>query len=211
MEFFLLAFPALLSIINPIGGAFVFLAATRGLPPSLRAHLSRRVAIYTFVLLNASLYVGAYVLSFFGISLPVMRVAGGIIIAMAGWRMLYSRDEDERTEAAALLSRRDADKMAFFPLTMPLTAGPGTISVAIALGTSKPREAELLLRFLVGATVTTIVMSLLVYLMYRYADRLSRGIGATGTSIIVRLSSFLLFCIGIQVLWNGLSELLNSL
>jgi multiple antibiotic resistance protein len=211
MEFFLLAFPALFSIINPIGGAFVFLAATRGVSPALRAHLSRRVAIYTFVLLNTSLYIGAYVLSFFGISLPVMRVAGGIIIAMAGWRMLYSREEDERNDAAALLSRRDAEKMAFFPLTMPLTAGPGTISVAIALGTNKPREAELLLRFLVGATVTTLVMSLLVYLMYRYADRLSRGIGATGTSIIVRLSSFLLFCIGIQVLWNGLSELLSSL
>jgi multiple antibiotic resistance protein len=211
MEFFLLAFPALLSIINPIGGAFVFLAATRGLSPPLRAHLSRRVAIYTFVLLNTSLYIGAYVLSFFGISLPVMRVAGGIIIAMAGWRMLYSREEDERNEAVALLSRRDADKMAFFPLTMPLTAGPGTISVAIALGTNKPREAELLLRFLVGATVTTLVMSLLVYFMYRYSDRLARSIGATGTSIIVRLSSFLLFCIGIQVLWNGLSELLNSL
>ncbi len=211
MEFFLLAFPALFSIINPLGGAFVFLGATRKLSRPLREHLARWVAIHSFVILNASLYVGAYVLSFFGISMPVLRVAGGIIIAVAGFRMLNEGDDTaEREGALEAASERDASRLAFFPLTLPITAGPGTISVAVALGTNRPSGLEFLW-FALSATVTTIVMCALIYVMYRYSDRVSHAVGATGTTIIVRLSAFILFCIGIQVLWTGVAELLQSL
>jgi len=211
VEFFLLAFPALFSIINPLGGAFVFLGATRKLSRPLREHLARWVAIHSFVILNASLYVGAYVLSFFGISMPVLRVAGGIIIAVAGFRMLNEGDDTaEREGALEAASERDASRLAFFPLTLPITAGPGTISVAVALGTNRPSGLEFLW-FALSATVTTIVMCALIYVMYRYSDRVSHAVGATGTTIIVRLSAFILFCIGIQVLWTGVAELLQSL
>jgi len=211
VEFFLLAFPALFSIINPLGGAFVFLGATRKLSRPLREHLARWVAIHSFVILNASLYVGAYVLSFFGISMPVLRVAGGIIIAVAGFRMLNEGDDTaEREGALEATSERDASRLAFFPLTLPITAGPGTISVAVALGTNRPSGLEFLW-FALSATVTTIVMCALIYVMYRYSDRVSHAVGATGTTIIVRLSAFILFCIGIQVLWTGVAELLQSL
>ena len=94
---------------------------------------------------------------------------------------------------------------------MPITAGPGAISVAVALGTSRPTSAAEVAVFLVGVTGATLLISVLVYLLYRNAPRVAQLIGATGTSIIVRLSAFLLFCIGIQVLWTGIAELLTSL
>lgn len=210
MSFFLLAFPALLSIVNPLGGAFVFLGATQHLPDDTRALLARWVAIHSFVILNVSLYVGAYVLEFFGISLPVLRVAGGIVIAMAAWQMLNGPEEGGERKALGPVSPQDASRVAFFPLTMPITAGPGTISVAVAMGTSHPRAAADLAVFLLAATLASALISLLIYLLYRHSPRVSRAIGPTGTSIIVKLSAFLLFCIGIQVLWNGAAELLSE-
>jgi len=209
--FFLLAFPALFSIVNPIGGGFIFLSATRRLPQEMRERLARWVAIHSFALLCASLYVGGFVLSFFGISIPVLRVAGGIVIAMAAWRMLNAEDDEKESFDIGRLEPGSASRLAFYPLTMPLTAGPGTISVAIALGTSRPRGIEHLPGFLLGSLFTTVVLCTTVYAIYRYSERISRVVGPTGTSIVMRLSAFLLLCIGIQVLWTGVAELVASL
>ena len=211
MSFFLLAFPALLSIINPLGGAFMFLGATKRLSRDMRAHLARWVAIHSFIILNVSLYVGAYVLEFFGISIPVLRVAGGLVIALAGWNLLNAREEGQDQSAVEAVHARDASRIAFYPLTMPITTGPGTISVAVALGTSRPDQIRDFALFFLAATLVTGLMSLIIYALYRYADRVSNVVGPTGTTIIVRLSAFLLFCIGIQVLWNGASELIAGL
>jgi multiple antibiotic resistance protein len=208
VDFFLLAFPALFSIINPLGGAFIFLGATERLSRETRDHLARRVAIHSFFVLNVSLYIGAYVLSFFGISIAALRVAGGVIIAVNGFRMLNQGDSDGREEAALeVASQRDASRLAFFPLTLPVTTGPGTISVAVALGANKPKGLEFLW-FGLAATLTTVAMCALIFLLYRSANRVARVLGPTGTTIIVRLSAFLLFCIGVQVGWSGLEELL---
>ena len=209
MSFFLLAFPALLSIINPLGGAFIFLGAVEHLSEPTRKYLARWVAIYSFIILNVSLYVGGYVLEFFGISLPVLRVAGGIVIALSAWGMLSAKDTDPKQDVAPL-DEEDANRMAFYPLTMPITAGPGTISVAVSLGTNRPDYVRDFLVFFISATVATALIALLIYWLYKYSDRVSRAIGRTGTTIIVRLSAFLLFCIGIQVLWLGAQELLRS-
>lgn len=211
MEFVLLALPALLSIVNPLGGAFIFLGATEGLPPELRKRIARWVAIHGFVLLNVSLYVGAYVLEFLGISMPVLRVGGGIVIAMTGWSLLHADGKPDAGRARELAPDRSPSQMAFYPLTMPLTTGPGTISVAISLGTNRPPGAEGLLRFALAATFTTVVICALVYLAYGSAERLGKAIGPTGTTILLRLSAFLLFCIGLQVLWNGVHELFETL
>lgn len=215
MSFFLLAFPALFFIVNPLGGAFIFLSATERFHPSLRSHLARWVAIYSFILISASFYVGAYVLTFFGISVPVLRVAGGIVIALAAWRML-NRDDSKAepdTPARELPAGDTLNRMAFYPLTMPLTTGPGTISVAVSLGTNRPSifGEDQLLWFFAQMMLATALLCAIIYLLYRYADRISRFIGATGTSVIMRLSAFLLFCIGIQIFWNGAAELLGAL
>lgn len=211
MSFFLLAFPALFSIVNPLGGAFMFLGATQSMDAEMRRHLARWVAIHSFVILNVSIYVGAYVLEFFGISLPVLRVAGGIIIALSAWKLLNVEDEGTPQRSLAPVGARDASRIAFYPLTMPITAGPGTISVAVALGTSRPADPGELLVFLVAVTLVTTLISALIYVLYRHSPWVARAVGPTGTSIIVRLSAFLLFCIGLQVMWTGIAELVTSL
>src|SRR6202046_2188701 len=216
MPTFLLAFGALFSIVNPLSGAFIFFGATQGMDSKLRAAVSRWVSIYAFSIVAASLYVGAYVLSFFGISIPVLRVAGGIIVSMSGWRMLNEprANEQRRREAPAYPRSIDAppSRLAFYPLTMPLTTGPGTISVAISIGAGRPPGFHAApIAFFLETLAAALLLVLLIYLLYRHSARIADFIGATGTTIIVRLSAFLLFCIGIQVFWNGAAELLSSL
>ena len=212
---FLLAFVALFSIVNPMSGTFIFFGATRDLDPRVRSQVARWVAIYAFCIVAVSLYVGAYVLSFFGVSIPVLRVAGGIVVAMSGWRMLNEPDATEQRRSETP-SPRSIDvppsRLAFYPLTMPLTTGPGTISVAISLGASRPRGLHAAtLEYFVQTLAAVALLALLVYAAYRNSARLASLMGATGTTIVVRLSAFLLFCIGIQVLWNGAAELLGTL
>lgn len=218
MSFFLISFPALFSIINPIGGSFVFLSLTRHYPARTRAQLARWVAIYAFAIVIGSVYIGAHVLGFFGISIPVLRVAGGLVIATAGWRMLNQPDDvpskpegASEEKAAALAERETVRRIAFFPLAMPLTTGPGTIAVAVSLGATRPREIAQLFNFIWQVAVAALCISGLIYVLYRYSDRVARLVGPTGTVIIQRLSAFLLLCIGVQVLWSGVSDLLAGL
>jgi len=212
---FLLAFGALFSIVNPLSGAFIFFGATREMDPRVRALVARWVTIYAFCIVAASLYIGAYVLSFFGITIPVLRVAGGIIVAASGWRMLNEPDATERRRSETPSPRSidvSPSKLAFYPLAMPLTTGPGTISVAISLGAGRPRGFHVSsVEFFVETLAAVALLAVLIYGFYRNAARLAGFMGATGTTIVVRLSAFLLFCIGIQVLWNGASELLSTL
>lgn len=215
MATFLLAFGALFSIVNPLSGAFIFFGATRELEPKVRAQVSHWVSIYAFCIVAASLYVGAYVLSFFGISIPVLRVAGGIVVAMSGWRMLTEPDATEQRRSETPNPRSFSvppSRLAFYPLTMPLTTGPGTISVAISIGAGRPSGFHApLLEFFVETMAAAALLVALVYAFYRNAAHLADLIGPTGTTIVVRLSAFLLFCIGIQVFWNGAAVLLGTL
>ena len=211
VAFVLLAFPALFSIINPLGGAFIFLSATQGASRRSRQMLARKVAIFSFATLVVSMVAGVYVLRFFGISMPVLRVAGGIVIALSAWRILDDgADSAGRGAALPAPVDRDVESMAFYPLTMPITTGPGTISVAVALGTRGVAEGNPLL-FAIEVLITAVPMSLLIYALYASSGRLSRAVGATGTTIISRLSAFLLFCIGIQVMWGGIEQLVRGL
>src|SRR5271155_5211578 len=215
MTTFLLAFTALFSIVNPLSGAFIFFGATRELEPKVRAQVARWVMIYAFSIVAASLYVGAYVLGFFGVSIPGLRVAGGIIVAASGWRMLNAPDATEQRRNETPNPRTidvSPSRLAFYPLTMPLTTGPGTISVAISLGAGRPTGFHApLLEFFIETLAATALLAFLIYLLYRNSPRLAQWIGVTGTTIVVRLSAFLLFCIGIQVSWNGVAELLSTL
>ncbi|MEI6457924.1 MAG: MarC family protein [Pseudomonadota bacterium] len=212
---YLLAFTALFSIVNPLTGAFTFYGATHDFSPRARAQVSRRVAFYSFCLITASLYVGAYILSFLGVSLPSLQVAGGIVIALSGWGMLTSPDsaEQRRSEASSALSDHAvSERLSFYPLTMPLTVGPGTISVAISLGANRPTGVSAdAIRFFISTELAVATLAICIYLTYRHSDHLADVIGKTGTAIVVRLSAFLLFCIGIQIGWSGLYQLLSTL
>src|SRR6202163_3849162 len=187
---FLLAFGALFSIVNPLSGAFIFFGATRELDPRVRSQVSRWVAIYSFSIVTVSLYVGAYVLSFFGISIPVLRGAGGIGVARSGWRMWNEPDATEQRRSETPSPRSidvPTSRLAFYPLTMPLTTGPGTISGAISLGGNRPSPSHptLLLEFFLETLAAVALLSLLVYAFYRNSARLAEWIGATGTTIVV--------------------------
>ncbi|MBV1775555.1 MarC family protein [Burkholderiaceae bacterium DAT-1] len=205
----LLVVSALVPIINPPGGAPIFLAMTDGCSEKQRIALAKRIAINGFVMLIGAMFIGGYVLKFFGISLPVVRIAGGMIVAAAGWKLLdaddHSLDQNVQRPSASTFIRR-----AFYPLTFPLTIGPGSISVAITLGAALHTKRGNNLLNITGGVLGTILVIGILYLAYRYAPKLTKLLGETGTTVFLRLSAFILLCIGVQIFWNGASELLRS-
>ena len=208
----LLILSALFPIVNPLGGSPVFLALTREYPASARRILARHVAMNSFILLIASFVIGSHILDFFGISLPVVQVGGGLIVISNGWAMLKSKEEVDRGPAVQKkVNMTDISRSAFYPLTLPLTVGPGSISMAITLGANEPRHLGPNLLALLGAMIASALVAVSIYLCYGFADRLAAIIGENGMSIMLRLSSFLLVCIGVQILWNGVKALLLSL
>jgi multiple antibiotic resistance protein len=206
----LLVFAALFPIINPPGTAMIFYASTRYRSREQRAMLAKWIAIYAFLIINASLYIGGYVLQVFGVSVPVLRVAGGIVVTATAWKLLNAQGQGA-DEPAQSPRGDDLRASAFYPLTMPLTTGPGTIAVTIALGGGRPQDPGVVGWFVVGALLATIAIAALIYVCYRYADRVESAIGATASDAIARLFAFILMCIGIQIGWAGISELLASL
>jgi multiple antibiotic resistance protein len=201
---------ALFPIVNPLGGAPIFLSLTNYYSAEQRHVLSTRIAINSLILLVGSFFIGTHILSFFGISIPVVQVGGGLVVMSAGWKLLNQNEDDEtRKEVHRNVDLRDLFSKAFYPLTLPLTVGPGSISVAITLGANEPKE-DILLSIL-GAIIGMVLVALSVYLCYAFSDRLARILGSTGMTIIMRLSSFLLVCIGFQIMWNGFSALLKTL
>lgn len=200
---------ALLPIVNPLGNAPIFLALTGDSPPGARLGLAWRIARYSLFLLLGSLIVGTYVLDFFGVSLPIVQIGGGLIVLSAGWTMLKHED-DQRQEIRRGVAPQDAMQKAFYPLTLPLTVGPGSISVAITLGANAPHAGgSRLILALTAALIGSLIVALTVFLSYAFADRLAALLGPTAMNVIVRLSSFLLTCVGLQIMWNGLSTLLH--
>lgn len=208
---FLLAFPALFSIVNPVAGAFIFREATAERTHQQRAALARRVAFYSLLVLLGALWTGAYILSFFGISLAALRIAGGLILALFAWDLLSAPEAREARKQEQAAPAVEAADVAFFPLTLPFTTGPGTISVAIALSSGHPQDGEGLWLFYIGVSVAAAVVALTIWVAYHSADRLSRLLGVNGGRVVTRLSAFLLLCIGVQILIIGVTDVLGPL
>lgn len=211
---FLFVLAALLPILNPAATAPIFLGLTEGASERTRALLTRRIARYMLCLMLGSMLIGSYVLEFFGISLPIVRVGGGLILAATAWRLLTANhvSEDSRTGLAEAFTPEMARRHAFYPLTFPVSCGPGSIAAAITVGVSlsDPRMTVALAR--VGGGVAALVaIAVLLYLAFRYAEHLLRPLGEAGSVIFLRLSAFILLCLGVQIVWDGVSELLTSL
>jgi multiple antibiotic resistance protein len=211
VQAFLLGFPALFSIVNPISGAFIFRTVTASRPPETHARLARMVAMNSLWVMMGALWAGSYLLAFFGITLAALRVAGGLVVALSGWRLLNAPEthEDHKQEQAA--TAEGLEDIALFPLTIPFTTGPGTIAVAVALGAGHPRLFAGLGWFFLGMTGAAVAMTAMIWVTYSYADRLARMMGPTGTRTITRLSAFLLLCIGVQILITGVEDVLGPL
>jgi len=208
---FLLVFPALFSIVNPIAGAFLFHEVTKFRPEADQAVLARKVAFNSLVVMLVAMWGGTFVLNLFGISIAALRIAGGLVVSLWAWSILSApeaREERKRDEAAPAA---EGDDVAFFPLTLPFTTGPGTIAVAIALGSSRPASPEALAAYVLGATAATVAMAASIWLGYHYAGRIAGRLGRTGSRTLTRLSAFLLLAVGVQITIAGVTDVLAPL
>ncbi|MDQ0322819.1 multiple antibiotic resistance protein [Pararhizobium capsulatum DSM 1112] len=208
---FALVLASIFPVVNPPGSALVFLGLTSGATPEMRATLARRIALNSLILLVCSFLLGALILQFYGISVPILRVAGGIIVAVSGWKLL-NEGSDKELDATGDVSRGNLLDQAFYPLTLPLTTGPGSIAIVISIGLSEatitsPGERIV---FVLASLLAITVLSLAILFCFTYADRIQKLLGRGGTDIAVRLSAFILFCLGLQILWSGANDLLTS-
>lgn len=203
----LLVYAALLPIVNPFGMAPIFASMTLGYDMTVRRTMAMRVAVHGLALLVASFFVGSYVLDFFGVSIGAVQLGGGLVVMISGWRILNQQSNVSDRNLAQTPSTEAMLSQAFYPLTMPLTVGPGSIAVALTLGGNAKGESHL--RHVasdIGALAGMALIGLTIYLCYRFSDGLERLLGPTGTSILIRLSAFILICIGIQIMFNGADQ-----
>jgi multiple antibiotic resistance protein len=208
---FLLGFPSLFSIVNPFSGGLIFRAVIGNRSDAEYASISMRVAIYSFFVMMVSLWAGSFVLAFFGVTLPALRVAGGLVVALSAWDRLTTPERREQQKQAQAAPAEKGEDVAFYPMTLPFTTGPGSIAVAIALGASRPHFNAGLIPFCIGMSVAALAVAVLVWVIYRFAERLSHPLGESGTRILTRVLAFLLMCVGVQILINGVTDVLRPL
>ena len=200
----------LLPIINPLACAPVF-AATVGTNRTLAQQLARQVAINAWFVLLVSMLIGTYVLALFGISLPVVRIGGGLLVASTAWRMLHHADEDDvhaaAMENATEVSQADVIQRSFFPITFPLTTGPGTIAASIALSANVPSDP---IKYALGVAVAACgaaIVSVTLYFVFKNSVAVLTRLGRIGTLVMIRMMAFILLCIGIEIMWTGWAQL----
>lgn len=206
----------LLPILNPIAIAPTFLTMTERIQQDGANKLAKRIAIHCFFLLMGAFFIGSYVLDFFGISLPIVQVGGGLVVALAGWGMLTDKSADQLPSTVAAShegywSEDELRRRSFYPISFPLTVGPGAIAASIALGTQLPKKPVDWIMTSVASMLGVMLTTLGIYLAYRFAGNLVRFLGDVGAIVLLRLSAFILLCIGIEIGWTGLSDLIEQL
>lgn len=199
----IMVFAALVPVLNPFGGAMFFLTLTNGVDPQIRRTMANQIGLYSVIVLMVCLFAGNIILNFFGISIGVLRMAGGIVLFSAGWQALNAPSQDDGAATGQPKSARALSTMSFYPFTLPLTTGPGAISVAVALGATPYEDVAQL----VGTVLGIVLSILLVWVCYRYCDRITRAVGAAGADALARIFSFILICLGVSTFWTGFSEL----
>ncbi|MCB8880228.1 MarC family protein [Acidisoma cellulosilytica] len=209
----LLTFSALFAIVNPVVNAIIFGQITADRTHPERMRLARRVGLYSLALLLFSLWVSSYVLNFFGISLGALQVAGGLIIAVGAWHLLHTPEKREVEKQSQVrqdgrtVAAENVNDIAFFPVSIPFTIGPGTISVCITLSADRPTHGSVL-PYLLALSTAAVVMAITIWIIFSFADRLAPLFGRTGARAITRLFALLLLCIGVQIVAGGVETLL---
>jgi multiple antibiotic resistance protein len=203
----LLGFPALFSITDPLGNAVIFSQLTADRSHAERVTMARRVGLYALIIMLCALWGGAYVLTFFGITLPALKVGGGLVVAATGWQLLFGRETPDGEPDAAEGPRPPAADMAFFPITMPLVVGPGALSVAITLGAARP-SGSFDAAYLLGLSMAAAAIAVMVGLLFTYAEAIGRVLGKAGARAVKRIVALLLLSIGVQIVALGAQEML---
>lgn len=213
---FLIAFSVLLPLINPLGSALVFLGLVGQAPSDALRSLARRIAISNVIFLGVFEVTGAAILNFFGISLPIVELSGGIVVAAMGWAVLNqrsagasSRNKEEESGRTAEPETSHLEEGVFYPFTFPITSGPGTLVGLLTLTAHiSDKTLSKNLQAHVGVFLAIVVLSVLCYFSYAYAPKITKAIPPSTAHGILRVIAFILLCIGIQIAWNGLSALL---
>jgi multiple antibiotic resistance protein len=198
----------LLPIINPVGTAVLLLGIGANLDPVTREHQVRKACIYATGILIAFLLLGTLIMEVFGISIPGLRMAGGLVIAFLGFRMLFPDALPEMSPEAMAEARVKAD-ISFSPLAMPSLSGPGSIATVISMSSTirHQEQGALVIVQHVGVVIGIVVATIVCYFVLRAAEPLSRKLGSSGIDAIARIMGFLLICIGVQFLINGVRDL----
>lgn len=209
----LIGFLSLFPAVNPIGSAFMVdpLLGDLSLPERRRA--AKKIALYAFVICAVSALIGSYILRLFGLSIPIVQLAGGIVICRMGWLLLTSDQQVKGAKETAQPARgaENIENILFYPIAFPMTTGAGTISVILTLSAHE-EDIDLLTHVLnLGALVVAILLiCALIYICYFNTARVIRRLGPRGEQIVNRLSAFIVFCIGMQIGWTGIHALLTS-
>ena len=214
-EFFALAFTALLPLVNPLGSAFVFLGLVGIVPTPVYRSLARRIALNTILFMAVIEIIGSTILSFFGVSLPIVQVSGGVVIAAIAWTLLNSDDSkaparqvNEKVDSLSAELEGGLREKTFYPFTFPITAGPGTIVTMLTLSAHVPRgsiSGSVLAHL--GIFLASVLLCGFVYLAYAFAPQIARAIPPSTAHGILRVIAFILLCIGVQIAWNGFAAL----
>jgi multiple antibiotic resistance protein len=211
VQIYLLALSALFSIVNPLGSAFIVSTVTAGRAHAERVQLAGKIAFYSLIVMLVALWGGAYVLSFFGISLSALRISGGLVVAINAWSLLQAPEHTEARKRSQAAEAEGIDAVAFFPLTIPFTTGPGTIAVAITLGSNRPAAGEEALAFVLGASAAALTIAVIVWVTYAFADRMEALLGRSRAQVVSRLAAFLLLCVGTQIALSGIADFVRGL
>lgn len=206
------SFAALFPVLNPIGSSVIILSLVEGNPPSTLNLLALKISIYTAIMLITVLLIGTDILRVFGITIPIVLIGGGLVLAYIGWQILTEpSDAKDRVKSSTTPEMKsDIKSMTFYPLTMPVTAGPGCIAVVIALGAHASGDnLQTKLSQQLGNAIGIMLVSLTVYLCYRYTHVIADKIGQSGTAVIMRIAAFFNLCIGMQLMWHGIEYLLH--
>lgn len=206
------SFIALFPPVNPIGSAFIVGPFFRGHSESTRRSAALTIASYCLAICLASALLGGYLFKLFGISVPVVQIAGGFLIARMGFGVL-SKNEVADDHKPALSERTGASlqSLLFYPLAFPTTTGGGTISVLLALSANSYHEDKRIHAFnLLATSVACVVMCFVIFLCYYSAPMILERLKPSSYQVVNKLSGFLTFCVGIQILSNGIVGIYHS-
>jgi multiple antibiotic resistance protein len=208
-KFFLYTFSAIFPIVNPIGMASVFYAMTKDNSKKKRSKMAYKVAVNFSGLVIVTLFIGNFILQFFGITLPVIEVSGGLLIANTAWEMINAKEKLTNQEEDEIeQSKKD---IIFFPLTMPITAGAGTLAVAMSIAARVGNITSWHSFFLyISSVLAILVVAVCVFVCYKYSDWIFKKLGHTGTIIVSKIAAFILLAIGIDIIAHGLKGIIHK-
>ena len=194
------AFLALFPIINPFGGLAVFFGLTTDCTPAQRAKDAARISIYVVAILLVFALLGTYVLQFFGITIPVLKIAGGLVVAHTAWSMLMAHPS--RLTPAERADVEDNDDITFTPMAMPVLAGPGAIAVVMGLADSSTGFESYL-----GVGLAILAIGIVVYIFLRAGESLAQHLGPAGLGVISRILGFLILAVAVELIVRGIGGL----